>query len=400
MHIRIVHQYFRTPEDGGSQRSYLIARELIRNGFTVSIITATNEKKARLVKEGNMEIHYLPVYYSNHLSFKSRIMAFFRYVWLTIKEVRRLPRADFNYVISTPLTTGIIGIYGKYFLGTPYIFEAGDLWPAAPIELGILKNPVLKSAAEWLERISYRNASLRIGLSPPISEHMERISGHQETITITNFADPETLIPVSAREDVYVKYNIPADAFIITYAGTVGLANHLEYLVDLELAIPAEWNIWFIVMGDGAQKERINQYAKKLGAQRITFLEKGDRQKVADVLSASNALYVSFKKAGILQTGSPNKFFDALAIGKMVILNFGGWLSELCNTENIGFSYDPEDPHEAVQRLREYLAMPSAGAEAGERARVLGKQRYTAAQQLSPLMTWLRKKEKAGKTGP
>ena len=392
MHIRIFHQYFRTPENGGSLRSYFLAREFIRKGFEVSVITATNEKKARSEKYLGIEVHYLPVYYSNHLSFRSRLGAFTRYVWLAIRKNRELHPADLNYVISTPLTTGLIALSERIIRGTPYIFEIGDIWPEAPIQLNILRNPLTRQAARALEKLSYNNAKALIALSPSIKAYLLNQSEKFRVFTITNFCDRESLRCSADRDTIRKRYGFSKEDFIITYAGTIGMANHLEYLVDLAAAIPEELPVRVIIMGDGARKNAIRDYAKKINVKdtRLVFLEHGNRSEVACVLKISQAIYISFHRAEVLHTGCPNKFFDALDAGKLTIINFNDWLAEFIDKHNIGFSYDPSSPGEAVERLNNFIEHPELLEGVAERSRELAPT-FTTGSQMKKLIDWVKK---------
>ncbi len=384
MHIRIIHQYFRTPERGGGLRSFYIAKELMRRGYHVSVITATNEDKAHVENIEGIEVHYIPVYYTNHLKFYSRLHAFFRYVILCVRKISTLEKADLNYVITTPLTTGVIALYEKFRHSTPYLFEVGDLWPDAPIQLEVLKNPFLKVLARILERRSYKNARALIGLSPPISQYLKSRVPSGDVLTITNFS---FLKPEKNKELVRKELGIKNGTFLIVYAGTIGMANHLEYLADFVGAIPETWPVEVIVMGEGARLENIKEYASS--DRRITFMEKGGQAEVTSLLTAADAVYISFYNAPVLATGSPNKFFDAIAMGKLVILNFSGWLRDLIESEKIGFYQDPENPGAALQELRHYMDHPGELEAVKQRGITLAQQRYTPEIQLQPLIKLL-----------
>ena len=73
MKILYVHQYFKTPQEGGAIRSYYLSKCLVDNGFEVELITAHNEQGYRKVEIDGVIVHYLPVYYSNDLGFFKRI---------------------------------------------------------------------------------------------------------------------------------------------------------------------------------------------------------------------------------------------------------------------------------------------------------------------------------------
>jgi glycosyltransferase involved in cell wall biosynthesis len=69
----------------------------------------------------------------------------------------------------------------------------------------------------------------------------------------------------------------------------------------------------------------------------------------------TDVVFVSYRHAVILETGSPNKFFDGLAAGKMIMINFGGWLRLEIEKNNCGVYVNPKEPAEVQSRLEQLL---------------------------------------------
>ena len=44
MKVLYIHQYFRTPDEGGAIRSYYLAKGMVDNGIEVELITSHNKK--------------------------------------------------------------------------------------------------------------------------------------------------------------------------------------------------------------------------------------------------------------------------------------------------------------------------------------------------------------------
>ena len=372
MNIVLIHQYFKTPEEGGGIRSYYIADYLTRLGHNVQVITAYNEPRYAVKPINGYQVHYLPIYYTNHLSFWSRIHAFWLFAYNAYRVLKKIGPVDLNYVISTPLTTGLIAILAKKRMGIPYIFEVGDLWPEAPIQLGVLRNLLLIRLAKKLEKSTYKHAQSIVALSTGIKQYiLELATGHQIEV-ITNMADTDFFQP-STKPAV--------EKFSIGYLGTFGLANHLEYLVDAIKAAPK--NVEFVLMGSGAQYHKIKHITE--GLPNLIWEEEGGKDKVKQVMERCNAIYISFHHAPVLPTGCPNKLFDGLAAGKLIITNFGGWVKELIESEGCGISYDPQTPEELFQKLSPFIENAHALEAAQNKSRKLAEQRFRPEIQLERL---------------
>jgi hypothetical protein len=80
---------------------------------------------------------------------------------------------------------------------------------------------------------------------------------------------------------------------------------------------------------------------------------------------------------GVLETGSPNKLFDGLAAGKLIIINFGGWLKQEIESTQCGFYYNPQQPTEFVKKLSAYLYEGGLLERAQAASRKLGAEKYS-----------------------
>lgn len=352
MKILYVHQYFKTPKQGGSIRSYYLAKGLVNAGHEVTMITAHNDAYKRDDVDG-INVHYLQVPYDNSYGFLKRILAFWNFVKLAKKQAKKLTKHDLAYVMTTPLTTGFIAQYLKKDLGISYYFEVGDLWPEAPIQMGVIKHPILKKWLYSLEKKFYDDADKVIALSPAIRNYIEKVSPNTKVHVIPNLSD------CSFFEANYSIGDFSeSNKFQITYCGAIGKANHLEYFLDLanasqEESLPVHFNI----IGEGSEKKRLRKIASRL--KNVSFYPHSSKGCVKNLLATSDAVYVSFKKVEILNTGSPNKFFDSLASGKLTIINFEGWIKNVIYRNKCGFYHNPHNPQEFTRKLKVFLASQS-----------------------------------------
>ena len=381
MDILIIHQYFKTPEEGGAIRSYYIAEHLTRLGHNVKVITAYNEQNYKIKRLKGFEVHYLPVYYTNHLSFWSRVHAFWLFVFYTVRLLKKFQTVHLNYVISTPLSTALIALYGKKRFGIPYCFEVGDLWPEAPIQLGVLKNRLLKWGAYRLEKIAYLGAQHIIALSPDIREIIKSKVSAKQIDVVTNMSDPDLFYPEDKDSRLEMDYELEGK-FTIGYLGTIGLANHLEYLVEAAKCVVDE-DIVFLVMGAGAQAEKIRFLSQ--GLRNVRFVEPGNKKAVQRVMSVCDAIYISFRKIPVLGSGCPNKLFDGLAAGKLIIINFDGWIKGLVEKHNCGFYYDPERPQDFMTKVAGYVKDPGLLKESQQHALTLALEQFSVKKQTKTL---------------
>ena len=347
MRILYVHQLFKTPEEGGGIRSWYLAKALVDAGHEVNLISSHQAKNEEETVNG-IRVHYIKIPYDNSFGFARRLWAYGLFVLKARAIARGLEKQDLAYVMTTPLTTGWIALWIKRKLGVPYFFEVGDLWPDVPIEMGVIKNYFLKKWLYKKEKEFYDHAEKVIALSPDIAKN---ISSKTKTAVevIPNMADTEFYKPVFRSQEVS-----PENPLWILYCGAHGRANHLEYLIEAARA-SQQLPIHFTLMGAGSEKTRLIGRSEDL--QNITFQKHGSKSEVKHAMEACDAIYVSFQNLKTLHMGSPNKFFDALAAGKMVFTNLDGWIADLIQEHNLSFSHSGERPDDFGIQVLDFLSL-------------------------------------------
>jgi glycosyltransferase involved in cell wall biosynthesis len=355
MKVLYLHQYFRTPDEGGAIRSYYLAKGLVDHGVEVELITAHNKPKALSTDIDGIKVHYLPIYYSNEQGFLSRIYAFFKFMRLARKKAREIKNIDICYATSTPLTIGLSALKIKREQNIPYFFEVRDLWPEAPFQMGVIKNKYLKKYLKGLEKEVYRNASKIVALSPGIKEQIEKEKPNIPIAVIPNMSDVDFFKPEVKSPEMEDLFNVQGK-FVISYFGAIGQANHLEYmLAAANESLKANLPIQFFIIGEGGQLSKLKYLVKHFNIENVRFLPFQSKYNLRRVLNVTDAAYVSFVRKPIMETNSPNKFFDALAAGKLIITNTKGWVKDIVEEESCGFYTDPDLPVDFVREIEPYI---------------------------------------------
>ncbi|MFC3416599.1 glycosyltransferase family 4 protein [Algoriphagus hitonicola] len=380
MKIIYVHQYFRTPEEGGAVRSFHLAMGMIRAGMEVEMITAGNQPSYDQQWINGIKVHYLPIPYDQSFGFLKRVIAFWRFFRQSKTLIKKLKRPDLLYISSTPLTTGLIGLWAKKKLALPYVFEVRDLWPEAPIQVGVIQNAFLKKTLYKLESKIYHEALKIVALSPGIASYIRNIDPKIPVSIIPNFADLERFFPQEKSPASLKKYGLTDDLTIV-YTGAIGEVNAVDELISLAQLAQENEKAWqFLIMGNGSKKEEIIQSVKNLKLQNVSFIPFGSRGRVHEVLCLADFAWVSFAHLPVLKTNSPNKFFDAISSGKAIIVNHKGWVYQLVQEFDLGISCLPGKMQQCFEMLEELEMHPEQIQQMQKNARRLAEQNFSKEQ--------------------
>ena len=378
MKILYLHQYFKTPEEGGGIRSYHLSEVLVQDGHEVEIITSHNKGSYELKIINGVKVHYLSVYYNNTLGTIGRIFSFLKFTIKAYYKAKSIPGIQLCYATSTPLTVGLIALRLKKRRSIPYFFEVRDLWPEAPVQMGIIRNPFLKKYLYRLEKEIYKGADKIIALSPGIKQEIEKIIAGKEITIIPNIADCK-YFSLTEKEQVLEDKFGAKNKFVVSYLGTLGIANKVEFLLMAakECKQAGRKEILFLIAGQGKEQQYLKALVDKWNLDNIKFIGHLSREAIRELLNVTDAVYISFDSKPILETTSPNKFFDALAAGKLCIVNSKGWVKELIEREHCGFYTDPQQPAELVKKLTPFIDYNISLKEYQQNARKLAEKSFS-----------------------
>jgi len=383
MKIIYIHQYFVTPEEHGTSRSYWFAKKLIENGFNVTMVTATNEYKHREACRENVDgidVIYVQNDYSQYYSRVKKVYSFLKFIFQAVNAARKEKDVDLVYATSTPLTVGFIALILKRIKKWRYVFEVRDLWPEFPIQVGAIKNKYLISYLRYVEKKIYNKAEHIVALSPGMRDGVLACGTPKEKVTvITNMSKGDLFYPREKTDEQFKKYCIDKTKFNVVHAGSMGVANGLMYIMETAKVLKDDMNdctINFLLLGEGSTKPQLMKFAEKYGLDNVKFIGEYNTYGTSEILNCSDASIVSFMNLPILYTNSPNKMFDSLSAGKPIIVNSAGWTKELVEKYMCGFYVDPENPRDFAEKIIALSKNKDIQQQYGENARKLSLEEF------------------------
>lgn len=403
MHILYIHQYFGTPCGAWGTRSYEMARALLRAGHKVTMVCASADRSEtglggpfvsgkRAGTVDGIDVVEIDLAYANGDSLFARASKFARYA-VAASRIALACDYDLIFASSTPLTAAIPGILAKWLRRKPFVFEVRDLWPALPKAMG-MRNPAALLGMTVLERTAYRNAEAVVALAPGIANGVARTGYLRERIaTIPNgcdldlFGDGEVVHPADLRPDLFT-----SDDFVAIFAGAHGRANGLDALLPVATLLAARGrnDIRLLLVGDGATKASLREEAARKGLSGLVFLDPIPKQELAKLIRGCDiGLQLLANIPAFYDGTSPNKFFDYLAAGRSVLINYPGWLARAVGNADCGWTVPPDEPHAFVEALIDAADHRDVRTARGRRASLLARTDYDREQLAAQLCATL-----------
>ena len=365
MNILIINHYAGSIKRGFEYRPYYFGKEFLKRGHNVFIICSSyshlrkdnprmNKKISRETFEG---LHYYwirtPRYSGNGVKRALNIISFvfgvYSHIHLFIKEV--------NPDVIVASSTYPLDIFPASKMAklnkAKLIFEVHDLWPLTPIELGGMNrnHPFIK-LLQIGEDYAYKNSDKIISILPKAKEYMVQHGMNPEKFHfIPNGID---LSEWEKNNDLPVEHiNIISDLknkkmFLVGYAGSIGLANALEFLID-SADILKNKPVSFLIVGRGPEKNKLMEKAKNL--KNIYFLPPVIKTSVANFLNLMDVLYIGFLDKPIYRFGvGTNKIYEYMMAGKPIIQSQKAG-NDLIEENKCGISVKPEDPAQIAEAV-------------------------------------------------
>ena len=169
---------------------------------------------------------------------------------------------------------------------------------------------------------------------------------------------------------------------IIAYAGTLGFANGVDYIIQLAVRMKSrDSEICFVIAGDGAKRDELTALANKLGVLGKNFwmLAPLPKNQVPPLLSAATAVCSTFILEAAPWPNSANKFFDGLAAGKPIVINYLGWQKDVLDRSGAGIALSPDNLDKAADKLKCFLDDDVAIAKSSLASSLLADTRYNRA---------------------
>ena len=365
----------------GGTRSFEFSRRLAKSGHEVTVITSCRNpgrnSSTFISEEGGVRVVWLPVSYSNEMNFARRALAFINFAIRSLRYCLAY-KADVIIATSTPLTVAIPAIITSKLKRVPYVFEVRDLWPELPIAMGALTNPILRLCAITLERMAYSNAAQLIALSPGMKQGIEAVIGLKKKVTvIPNSCDIELFNSnVQAAGSIRALLSKLNGRPYVLYAGTLGLINGVKYAVELaDMLRKADDSLCIVIVGDGAERNSVLELAAERGVlnENLFLLYPVPKEQVVFLFRQASlglSLFINLRE---MEANSANKFFDSIAAGKPIAINYGGWQAALIASHKIGVCLDPLDHAKAAAQLRSFVRCKDGLSEAGRNASDVAK---------------------------
>ena len=397
--VVIVSQYFH-PEVGATQtRARELARAFLRAGHRVTVVCEVPNhphgvippeyrgKRFQWDELDGFRVLRVWVATSPEKNFKTRLAFYLSFmVMATLAAFRKLGKVDLVLATSPPLPVAAAGWALAVLRRARFVMDVRDLWPDAAVALGELSKPWMIRAAALLERFLYRRAKLIPVVTRGFADEIEAKGIAREKLRWTpNGTLPELFSPERVDPALRERLGL-GDRFTVTFAGLMGIAQGMEFLLDLAASYRDDPGIVFLFMGDGPLRVRLMERAEAEGLTNVLFHPQVPVEEAAPYLNASDLLLVPLRDDPVFATFIPSKLFDFLACRPPVLLAVPGEAEELLIESGGGVAARPENLESFRAAVAQVRGDAEAAGEMGEAGRRFVLPRFSRSKVMDDLV--------------
>lgn len=299
--------------------------------------------------------------------------------------------APFHDVRSIRRLTALMRAERPHILHT-HTAKAGALARAAALAAGRARPPIVvhtfhghvlkgyfgpgrTAFFKQVERSLARYSDVLVAVSPEVRDELvEHGVAPMEKFTVIRLGIPlaDRLGDASAGLDYRVLYGIPQDAFVVGWVGRMtGVKDTDAVLEILRATRERDIDAVLCMVGDGPDRERLEQVAHDLGIARSTYFV-GYQTDIAGYYRLFDAFVLPS-----VNEGTPVSAIEALASGTPVVATRVGGVPDVVTDGVDGFLVPPRDTEAAADRLAQLARDPELRGRLGETGRTNAQARYS-----------------------
>ncbi|OYU11110.1 MAG: glycosyltransferase WbuB [Comamonadaceae bacterium PBBC1] len=351
-------------------KGLVFARELVRQGFDVEVVTGFPNYPGGRVYAGykikliqrecidGVQITRLPLYPNHDQSAIKRVLNYASFAASAlVYGLFMAKRADVMYAYHPPLTVGVAASLIRWLRGIPLVYDIQDMWPDTLRATGMLNNhralALVGRVCGWV----YKRVDQLVVLSPGFKRLLVQRGVPESKIeVIYNWADESALMSQMGT----VPAAFPAaDRFRVVFAGNMGKAQALDAVLDAAAILQRRGSqASFVMLGGGVEVSRLKTHALEMKLGNVVFLPPVPMSEVGSVLAAADVLLVHLRKDPLFEITIPSKTQAYMAVGKPLLMAVNGDAADLVSHAGCGLTAESENPQALADAVDALAAMP------------------------------------------
>lgn len=379
MKILFFSHYFFPEGNAPASRVHALAKYWVKQGHGVTVVTCAPNVPTGVVYHGyenrllqSEEIDGIKVvrvwsFIAPNKGIKRRTCNYLSYMFFAI-VFGIFRKADIVIATSPQFFCGWAGVVVSKLRFKPLVLEIRDIWPeaiqAVRVDVGLRSIKFLG----WLEKKMYRAATHIVTVGEGYHQNLLSKGVPESKLSIImNGLDTDIFTPREKPRKLADLWGVRGK-FVCSYVGTIGMACGLHTVLQAaeKLKQANRNDIVFLLVGDGASKEKLEERAKELQLDNVIFTGRQWKQQMPNYLALSDACLVHLMKSELFASVMPSKIFEASGMRRPIIMGVDGYARQLVVEAGNGIMMESENASELVDAVCYLADNPDEAERMGE----------------------------------
>lgn len=375
MNILVVSQFFPPEVAAGGIRVHELGRHWVQAGHNVTVITGFPNYPSGIIspeyrskrrhlrwienKDGMKVIRTWTSVRPNGGSL-DRLCNYTSFSVSAALEGFVTERPDIIIGTSPPLTVGLAAFALAKAKNTRWVLEVRDLWPESLAALDENGKSISFRTLARMARFLYKRCDHIVPVSPAFIDrlHKDWQVATEKMSVVENGVEQTAFRPGAPDDGVRQELELQGK-FVVSYVGTIGLAHGLATILRVaELLKNSMPELRFVLIGGGAEADRLMTECRERGLHNVQFTGVQKRERIPDLIRASDVCLVLLRKADIFKTVIPTKMLEAMACARPVILGVDGQARHIIESAQAGIYVEAENAPAIANAIINLKASP------------------------------------------
>ena len=396
--------HYYTPEGNApATRVSALCERWVRAGHDVTVVTGApnvpngivydgyrNERKSEVIN--GVKVERVRTYIAANKGVVKRMLNYVTFFLSALWTGVRLEKPDVVIATSPQIFCGYVGVWYKRLRlkveveglrlrvrRVPLVVEIRDIWPESMFAVGAKVPRIGIWALEQIEKAMYRCCDRLVTVGEGYRLRLREKGVPEEKMSVVmNGTDLAVYSPREKNAELLKKYGLEGK-FVVSYIGTVGMACGLEVVLEAAEKVSGfrfqvsgdggdANEISFVIVGDGAYREKLEAEAKKRRLDNVVFTGRQPKSSMPDWVSSSDASLVHLKKTELFTTVMPSKIFESAGCKRPIIMGVDGFAKKLVMDAEAGLDMQPENAESLVECVKKLVDDPALCCKLGENA--------------------------------
>lgn len=248
-----------------------LLRHFYQNGHEVTIVCPVERrfnKSTQVIDSGAvkiLQVKTLNIQKTNFIEKGIGTLALEYQVLNAVKKHLTVDDCDLVLYATPPITFNKVINYIKQKSNAFSYLLLKDIFPQNAVDLGLIKKDGFLYSFFRKKEVQLYKISDAIGCMSPAN--VEYVIEHNPDLNREKLeVNPNSIEPLFSEssysgEDLFVKYRIPKERLKLIYGGNLGIPQGLDFLLET-ITCSIDKNVFFIIVGDGTEFKRIEQWFK------------------------------------------------------------------------------------------------------------------------------------------